>query len=258
MALDPPRAIIALVGTWLLCAPAQGLDPNYVPPAPTYRKYSNLHSEAIRQHVFNREGFSRIAPPISTRAVNYSDSGADVAVEIRFFKVLKVEPQDGLMELKVWFRLEWRDERLAWNISDFGGVTQTYYQCENYPGQESNEIWIPDVQPYNALAGTAVTLEPSVARVQNDGSVFLSRPGVLSIMCKFSGLVAFPFDELICPFELGGWTYSGGQQGLSLRYGVGWAFSNQELTQGSSYQEYRILEVDANSAIYEYDCCPSE
>ena len=45
--------------------------------------------------------------------------------------------------------------------------------------------------------------------VSSSGEVFLSRPGTLEVMCKFSGLVAFPFDKLICNVEFGGWGWSG-------------------------------------------------
>ena len=55
-------------------------------------------------------------------------------------------------------------------------------------------------------------------------------------MCKFSGLVRFPFDHLVCGIEIGGWSWSGGYQGIALRDGIGYSFSSQELTQGTSYQ----------------------
>merc|ERR1719310_2141457 len=76
-------------------------------------------------------------------------------------------------------------------------------------------------------------------------------------MCKFSGLVAFPFDEMKCQVEFGGWGLSGGVQGIQLS-GDGYQFSSQEATSGSSYQEYTIKEVDVKYAFYSYPCCPSE
>lgn len=101
------------------------------------------------------------------------------------------------------------------------------------------------------------TLEPSLARVNSSGTVFWSRPGSLDVMCKFSGLVAFPFDTLTCRLEVGGWTLSGGQQGIQLE-GGGYAFEAQEATSGSSYQELQISNVTAELKTYSYSCCPSE
>ena len=92
------------------------------------------------------------------------------------------------------------------------------------------------MQPYNSNDGIVHTLEPASARVDQHGEVFFSRPGMLDVMCKFSGLVAFPFDKLKCGIEFGGWSLSGGQMGL-LPYGPGYTFSDQEATSGTSYQE---------------------
>ena len=76
-------------------------------------------------------------------------------------------------------------------------------------------------------------------------------------MCKFSGLSAFPFDTLRCQLEFGGWLMSGGHQGIRLD-GVGFSFSPQEATSGSSYQEYTIANVTAVLVNNVYPCCPNE
>ena len=112
-------------------------------------------------------------------------------------------------------------------------------------GAEVTEIWLPDVQPYNALTGIHNTLDPSIAVVQSSGSVYFSRPGMLNVMCKFSGLAAFPYDVLKCGIEFGGWGLSGGYQGLELLDG-GYSFSSQEATAGASYQEYSIESVECS------------
>ena len=45
--------------------------------------------------------------------------------------------------------------------------------------------------------------------------------------CQFSGLVRFPYDNLVCGIEIGGWSWSGGYQGISLRGGTGYSFRSQ-------------------------------
>ena len=92
--------------------------------------------------------------------------------------------------------------------------------------------------------------------MQSSGSVFFSRPGMLDVMCKFSGLAAFPYDSLKCGVEFGGWAYSGAYQGLELN-GGGFSFS-QESTSGSSYQEYSIAAIEASLHDNFYECCPNE
>ena len=89
------------------------------------------------------------------------------------------------------------------------------------------------------MVAAATRSRAAVHASSSDGSVYYSRPGTYEVMCKFSGLVAFPFDTLSCALEFGGWALSGGHQGILLD-GAGYQFSNQEATSGSSYQEYEI------------------
>ena len=79
-----------------------------------------------------------------------------------------------------------------------------------YACVEESEIWLPDFVPYNAYRSFGETMESVQARVGSDGDVFWSRPGTLDLLCRFSGFVAFPFDELSCAAEIGGWTLSDG------------------------------------------------
>ena len=46
------------------------------------------------------------------------------------------------MRLKIWFRLWWKDTRLAWNASEHGGVSTVYYQADQIAGGEENEILV--------------------------------------------------------------------------------------------------------------------
>ena len=87
----------------------------------------------------------------------YSASGTDVKMQIRFFKVMSVTASEGLMRLKVWMRLVWTDARLSWDPAEYGNVTTIYFQGMGYAGAEDNEIWI--VQP----AAIELLLRPSCA-----------------------------------------------------------------------------------------------
>ena len=227
---------------------------------PNFRSEASLYSAQIRQAIMTRPGFDKILPPTSNRSASgssYSGAGTDVSMQIRFFKVQQVQAGIGTMRIKVWLRMSWIDTRLAWNESEFGGVSTTYFNGEGYSGHETSEIWVPDVQPYNSNEGIYLSLEPSLVRVSSSGETFWSRPGSLDIMCRFSGLVAFPFDQLSCPVEFGGWSFSGGHQGINLLNG-GYSFSKQELTSGSSYQEHEIEAVSVALELYTYPNYPSE
>ena len=199
-------------------------------------------------------GYDKIVPPKSHRVgAGIYKSGTDVEVEVRFFKVEAIRAAEGTMRLKIWLRLLWTDERLSWDPGDYAGLTHTHFWCESAVGGESTEIWTPDITPYNSREGLTSTLEPAVAKVDHLGSVYYSRPGGLDVLCRFSGLVAFPFDNLTCAVEFGGWLWSGAQQGVVPRNGTsGFTFSSQEATSGSSYQEFRIVDVTTVPQNYAY------
>lgn len=248
---------VLLMAVGLPPIPAQALDADF---EANFRTGANLNMARLRSDLLGAPGFDKNVPPESNRCASgvcYSNAGTDVDLQIRFFKVQAVEAASGSMRLKVWVRMAWTDTRLAWNETAYGGISTAYFSCGSFVGAEDNEIWIPDLQPYNGLVGTVNTLEPAQARVSSTGRIFFSRPGTLEVMCKFSGLVAFPFDKLSCPIEVGGWGLSGGLQGVQLLDG-GFAFSNQELTSGTSYQEYEVESVNATLNTYTYPCCPSE
>jgi len=202
-------------------------------------------------------GYNKHVVPTSNRSAlgtKFSAAGTDVQLAVRIFKVIAVKAADGAMELKVWLRMYWVDHRLSWNPADYGNITKTHFWLDH---DGNSQLWQPDVQPYNGLQGLVTSLDPGYARVESTGDIFWSRPGMLNVMCKFSGLTAFPFDNLKCAFEFGGWAFSGEQQGILLK-GSGYDFSAQEATQGSTYQEYTISEVSVDRINYEYPCCPSE
>ena len=236
----------------LLCAPALAWESDF------QRSYSD-NATALRAHLLS--GYDRVVPPTSNRTTysNYSGAGTDVRMQVQFFKVEGVDAAHAKMRLKVWLRYSWQDTRLAWDPAEFGGITKTFFQGKSVSAPEETEIWLPDVQPYNTAVGIESTLDASLARVEHTGEVFWSRPGLLDVLCRFSGLVAFPFDSLTCSIEFGGWALSGGYQGISLE-GSGFGVSQQEATSGSSYQEHSIAEggVSVVHNVFEYPCCPSE
>jgi len=156
-------------------------------------------------------------PPMSWRTnttAAKSAAGTDVSMQIRFYKIESIEANRGHMNLKVWLRYSWHDDRLSWDPADFGGATSTYFLAVGHNKPEETKIWVPDLAVYNLVAGINDELEGQMVVVYSNGQVFWSRPGVIDVLCRFSGLVAFPYDALKCSFEVGGWMLGGNHQRL--------------------------------------------
>lgn len=197
--------------------------------------------------------YQRSVPPSARRRDAQFAAGTDVELQIRFFRLKEVRAAEGMLEVKVWWRSAWYDDRLRWDPANYGGVTEVQFLAP-HANDENAMIWLPDIQPYNAIDGLGGSLDPANAKVQSDGRVFWSRPGVLQLMCRFSGLVAFPFDTLGCPIEVGGWMLSGAYQGLLAAENGGCAaLADQEEVALASYTEYDLVRVECSRHVYTYD-----
>lgn len=216
----------------IICSALTGnncTDFHVCPPDTSYT-YTQ-HSSALRQALIGENsGYDSAVPPMSNRssATNFAtnvakpeqyiaigtQAGTDVGMQIVFYKVDQVDVPSGHMRVKVWLRLAWYDYRLRWNPADYGNITQTYFRSSSYTLPEDTEIWLPDVSCYNAQTGLMSSLDASLASVTNEGWVYWSRPGMLEVICRYSGLINFPADKLKCQFEMAGWWLSTAYQNL--------------------------------------------
>lgn len=196
-------------------------------------------------------------PPSSDRANQFSQAGTDVDVELVVFKVIRVGLPDSRLEVKAWLRMEWFDERLAWDPADFGGIRETFYAATNVPDIELNEIWTPDFTMYNAGEGMGTSFDSALAKVTYDGHVFWSRPGILILLCKYSGIIDFPNDAPICKAEFGGWALSGAYQGLK-SFKVNVRTINESATSAPSYASFDLVNVSASASDYVYEHSSAE
>ena len=256
----PVSPTVAMVRLLLLHATLVGASSASLPPDFT-RSYSGF-SASLRGSLL--ENYDKMSPPTSVRRVNYSAAGTDVTLNIRFYKIDKVSLTDGMISFKVWWRMQWVDDRLSWDPASHGNISNVRFGAQSFSDFENTEIWLPDIQPYNAHTGLMHTLDPAPALVTANGSVYWSRPGMLTVMCRFAGLVMYPFDELSCPMEVGGWISGGGTQGLNSfpspeEGGEGCASLPQaEETSLQSYQEMSITKIACYPDVYEYPCCPND
>ena len=152
------------------------------------------------------------------------------------------------MRIKCWLRLAWYDYRLRWDPEDFGNITKTYFRGASYTLPEDTEIWLPDIAINNAQTGLMSSFDPALASVTNEGWVYWSRPGMLEVICRYSGLINFPSDKLKCAFEMGGWWLSAAYQnvypmGVPSGYDLAAEWDGQPATR-YSYNEQSIVNVD--------------
>ena len=205
-----------------------------------------------------RGRYDPLVPPTSNRTDGHSDAGTTVFVQFRILRLMDVDVTKASATLATWVRLRWTDTRLSWNPEDYGGITTLKVLGRNFAdAQEGNEAWVPDITVYNGREGFTDTLQPAMMDLANDGSIFWSRPGRMELMCRFAGLVAFPYDNLNCTSTLGGWATGSDYQHVELVDGDGIdrLIHDDQDTISPSYGVYTVLNVSATKKDVMYDCC---
>ena len=177
--------VVMMLGQFLLvdATVVEGGHCNSVPASFAPELSRNFSLDAARLPGFGSSPTVPVSDRSSGPYCNVTAAGTDVSVQIRFYKVEAVAQTAGHMSFKAWLRYSWKDERLAWDPSEYGGITYHYVRAV------ADNLWIPDLTIYNSQGGFSGSFEDQLALVSSDGSVSWSRPGTVSLLCKFSGLV---------------------------------------------------------------------
>jgi hypothetical protein len=201
-------------------------------------------------------------------------SNDKVEISISFFKIRTIDLKTSELVASAWVREIWTDGRLSFDYQCYGGLEFIELQAEA-GDLENSLIWTPDFELYNNEEGIWRGLGARLAMVYScwDGApsrggcgwIFWSRPGLIKALCRYTGLVKFPYDALTCQLEMAGWGVDGRFQDIVPRAsdgGVNWidnpdSTSVAGLEAGSAYQDYRIADVSVSRKVVFYDCCPN-
>eukprot|EP00088_Acartia_fossae_P028940 TRINITY_DN29740_c0_g1_i1.p1 TRINITY_DN29740_c0_g1~~TRINITY_DN29740_c0_g1_i1.p1 ORF type:complete len:253 (+),score=82.85 TRINITY_DN29740_c0_g1_i1:42-800(+) len=141
----------------------------------------------------------------------------------------------GVINLHMWVRLMWKDERLAWNPEEYGGVGQL-----NLP---NSKIWMPDVICFNGLNPEATGLDkafdsgrrqtPVLVYASGDCTIVTSSMEV-KVQCTDEEFANWPWGEYDAKVTFGSWTYKGREIKLSAGEGS-WSFDNSNMVPNSPF-----------------------
>ncbi|CAJ0932769.1 unnamed protein product, partial [Mesorhabditis belari] len=163
-------------------------------------EYSNYLNQAtaIRQEVFTTRNYDRYLVPIFGQIPsNYTMSQTErlnVHFMLYYCKLFNLDAESQIFSAEVELKTTWRDPRLVWNPSRFGGVAVIYISPDL--------LWIPDAQ-----IGNAKVLDPvngntmPVAQLHSNGMVFMTTVFYVETSCQINAN-KFPFDKQNCTLSI--------------------------------------------------------
>ncbi|CAH1406908.1 unnamed protein product [Nezara viridula] len=158
-------------------------------------------------------------------------------------KHVHLDDSKSLMTVNAWVKLMWRDEKLQWNSSDYGGLKELHLA--------DHEIWQPDVVLYNSALGNNIDHYGNTHCIATpEGKVMWVPPTQFVVFCDMD-LSKWPFDRHLCSLRLGSWTYSGDQVDLQIsKIGeIEASIKTMEVT------EWNVVGVSKRRTSSYYECC---
>jgi len=167
------------------------------------------------------------------------------AVQLKFGltlqQIMDVDEKNQMMMTNVWLNLEWTDNNLRWNESEYGNIADIRIP--------PSLIWAPDILMYNSASESFDGTYPTNVVVTSEGQCTYIPPGIFKSSCQID-ITWFPFDDQNCAMKFGSWTYNG--------FKVDFQLQSEQGDTGTfiANGEWALLGVPATRNEVIYDCCP--
>lgn len=196
--------------------------------------WNATHTDKLRQDLLhNYDKFSRPTQHFNSTIVSFG-------IVIRHIEVNEIK---STVTVHSWVQLQWMDEKLKWNSSDYGGLENLHIA--------DHEIWQPDLFLYNSATATAINHYGNTHCIVNyGGSVLWVPPTQFTVLCEFN-LRYWPFDTQHCALTFGSWTYNGYQ--IDLQFYNNRSDADKSLLFNST--EWQIRDTHAERNLKYYPCC---
>ncbi|XP_002742302.1 neuronal acetylcholine receptor subunit beta-4-like [Saccoglossus kowalevskii] len=172
----------------------------------TSRFMSN--EESLMKYLIN-DAYSPLSRPVR----NSSDV-VEVNLWMTLTQLMDVNEKSQLITTNVWIYQSWNDPRLAWNDTDFNGISAIRLPVQN--------VWTPDTSLLtsadNQYPGFPLMhIKELNAIVYSNGDVLKIVPQVLYTPCIMD-IKMFPVDIQHCELEFQSWSFSSNEMILISHY----------------------------------------
>ena len=163
---------------------------------------------------------------------------------------------DGILNGRVWYRMKYTDNRLAFDPADFGGLKLMRIN--------PSRLWIPDIVLYNRDNDNNGAMFTDMSRSSNaivysTGMVLWVPDEYMRARCggTHTSMDGLDLDDVwadqMCTLKYGSWTYDGNTMPLSL-----YDPEEFDIKQYAQNCPTKIVDVKQATVTKYYDCCPGE
>ncbi|XP_068137370.1 acetylcholine receptor subunit gamma isoform X1 [Hyperolius riggenbachi] len=141
------------------------------------------------------------------RPAEKDDDIISVSIRMTLTNLISLNEREEALTTNVWVEMQWRDYRLSWDPTQYGGIEVTRIP--------STMVWLPDVGLENNVDGTFNIALYTNTLVSSDGSVYWLPPAIYKSSCPVV-VTYFPFDWQNCSMVFQSQTYSANEIELLL------------------------------------------
>ena len=168
--------------TVLMCRIYFILATPYICSSQTYNQTKSIHEDKINALTYNKE----------IRPLDDQSQQLNVSLSLQLFAMEHVDDVSQQMTVDVQFTFKWKDQRLSWDSSQYGGETVIFPDVQT--------IWRPRIGVDTEKADLFQSSQEPV-RVDHQGSVTWAAVAVFTVACSLD-MSKFPFDEHTCAFSI--------------------------------------------------------
>ncbi|KAH9502667.1 Neuronal acetylcholine receptor subunit alpha-7 [Bulinus truncatus] len=157
--------------------------------------YSATVDDVAKLHSDLFSNYKRVIPPVYQQ-----NHAVQVRLSLFLLMIHDLDMKNQVLTTSGWLNVNWEDEFLRWNKSDYGGVEEIIVS--------QSAVWLPDILVENTAQNFAeIGSESSLVSVKDNGHISWE-PGILTKTICEVNIGKYPFDYQKCEIKFLTWMHT--------------------------------------------------
>ncbi|KAL8188196.1 UNVERIFIED_CONTAM: hypothetical protein K2H54_062818 [Gekko kuhli] len=143
--------------------------------------------ETLIKHIFDERGYDKRLRPVASK-----DESLPVYLALTLSNLVSLKEADETLTTSVWIEHGWKDYRLQWNMTEFGGIDILRLPAD--------KLWLPEIVLENNNDGEFEITYSCNILLNATGYVYWLPPAIFRSACPIN-VNFFPFDWQNCTLK---------------------------------------------------------